>query len=257
MIRGLYTSSAGMQVEQMRQEAIANNLANLNTAGFKKDMAMIEARENMGIKRTNNPASAGPDAPSVNVGLGDLGTGVLVDRFVKDFDQGPLQQTENPLDFALQGEGFFTVEGQGGERLYTRGGNFSRNQEGQLVDMDGRAVLGANGPITIPEGKLAVGTDGVLHVDGRPFDQLAIARFDNPDEQLSKLGDTLFRNETGVEPQASTALVYQGSLEGANVNSVREMVEMIACLRQYEANQKAIASQDSTLDKAVNEVGRG
>lgn len=257
MIRGLYTSSAGMQVEQMRQEAIANNLANLNTAGFKKDMAVIEARENMGIQRTNNPSKAGPDAANVKVGLGDLGTGVLVDRFVKDFDQGPLQQTENPLDFALQGEGFFTVEGQGGERLYTRGGNFSRNQEGQLVDMDGRAVLGANGPITIPEGKFSVGTDGVLHVDGRPFDQLAIARFDNPDEQLSKLGDTLFRNETGAEPQVATALVYQGALEGANVNSVREMVEMIACLRQYEANQKAIASQDTTLDKAVNEVGRG
>lgn len=257
MIRGLYSSSAGMQVEQMRQEAIANNLANLNTAGFKKDIAVIEARDNRGIKRTNNPAAAGPLAPTVSVGIGDLGKGVLMNRFVKDFTQGTLLQTENKLDLALQGEGFFTVEGQGGERLYTRGGNFSRNQEGRLVDMDGRAVLGANGAITIPTGDLAVGTDGVLHVDGRPFDQLALVRFENPDEQLSKVGDTLFRNETGAEAQPSTALVHQGALEGANVNSVREMVEMIACLRQYEANQKAIASQDTTLDKAVNEVGRG
>ena len=256
MIRGLYTSSAGMQVEQLRQEAIANNLANLNTAGFKKDMAMIEARQNLGIQRINNPAAKGPLAPTVNVGIGELGTGVLVDRFVKDFEQGNLQQTDNPFDFALHGEGFFTVEGPNGEPLYTRGGNFTRDQEGRLVDNDGRAVLGASGPIVIPDGKLAVGTDGVVHVDGRAIDQLAVVRFDNPDEQLAKVGDTLFRNETGAEALPSEALVYQGSLEGANVNSVREMVEMIACLRQYEANQKALMGQDETLQKAVNEVGR-
>lgn len=256
MIRGLYTSSAGMQVEQLRQEAIANNLANLNTAGFKKDMAMIEARANVGIKRINNPSAQGPLAAGRNVGIGDLGTGVLVDRFVKDFTQGSLQQTDNPFDFALHGEGFFTLEGEGGERLYTRAGNFTRDPEGRLVDNDGRAVLGFNGPIVIPNGKLSVSTEGVVHVDGQAIDQMAVVRFENPDAQLSKLGDTLFRNETDAEPLESRALVYQGSIEGANVNSVREMVEMIACLRQYEANQKAVHSQDETLQKAVNEVGR-
>src|SRR5690349_17117640 len=122
MIRGLYTSSAGMQVQQMRQETIANNLANLNTAGFKKDLALIEARRNMDILRTNNPAQQGPNAPTVKKGIGELGTGVFLDEFVKDFEQGTLNQTENPFDFALHGDGFFTVEGQEGERLYTRAG---------------------------------------------------------------------------------------------------------------------------------------
>ncbi|MFN3431677.1 MAG: flagellar basal-body rod protein FlgF [Candidatus Sericytochromatia bacterium] len=257
MIRGLYTSSAGMQVEQLRQESIANNLANLNTAGFKRDMTMIEARGDRAIKRTNNPADQGPLAATKKVGLGDLGTGVFVDRFVKDFEQGTMQQTENPFDLALQGDGFFTVEGEGGERVYTRGGDFTRDVEGRLVDKGGRAVLGQGGPITIPDGTLQVGLDGTVSVDGRAVDQLAIVRFDDPDNQLSKLGDTLFRNETGATALPSTAQVHQGMLEGANVNSVREMVEMIACLRQYEANQKAVHHQDETLAKAVNEVGRG
>jgi flagellar basal-body rod protein FlgG len=257
MIRGLYTSSAGMQVEQLRQEAIANNLANLNTAGFKKDMAVITARENMHLKHTNNPTAQGPLPGTNKIALGDLGTGVLLDRFVKDFEQGDMRQTENPFDLAIQGEGFFTVEGEGGEHLYTRGGDFTRDAEGRLTDKAGRPVLGQSGPIRVGSGTFQVGGDGIVSVDGNPIDKLAIVKFANPDEQLSKIGDTLFRNESGEDPQVADASVEQGMIEGANVNSVREMVEMIACLRQYESNQKAVQSQDETLSKAVNEVGRG
>jgi flagellar basal-body rod protein FlgG len=257
MIRGIYTASSGMQVEALRQEAIANNLANLNTAGFKKDMATISARENMHLKRTNNPVDKGPLAGTAKLGIGDLGTGVLLDRFVKNFEQGDLRETENPLDMALQGEGFFTVQGADGEKLYTRAGDFVRDGQGRLADKSGRLVLGQNGPITIPDGKFQVGTDGTVSIDGRTYDQLAIVKFANPDNDLSKVGDTLFRNESGVPPQPANPEVAQGMLEGANVNSVREMVEMITCLRQYEANQKALTSQDETLSKAVNEIGRG
>lgn len=254
MIRGIYTSSAGMQVEALRQEAIANNLANLNTTGFKKDMATISARENMHLKRTNNPASAGPMAATTKVGLGDLGTGVLLDRFYKNFEQGDLHQTENPLDVALQGEGFFTVENPDGEKLYTRAGDFTRDGQSRLADKDGRLVMGQSGPISLPDGKFQVGEDGTVSVDGRILDKLAIVKFADPDNQLAKIGDTLFRAQPDATPEEAAPSVAQGMLEGANVNSVREMVEMIACLRQYEANQHALTSQDETLQKAVNEV---
>src|SRR3989338_8168418 len=98
MIRGLYTASAGMQVEQLRQETIANNLANLNTSGFRRDLAVLEARGNMAIRRTGDPLSADPLSATRRRPIGDLGIGVLVDRIVKRFEQGGLKQTHHPLD---------------------------------------------------------------------------------------------------------------------------------------------------------------
>ena len=258
MIRGLYTASAGMQVEQLRQETIANNLANLNTSGFRRDLAVLEARGNMGIRRTGDPLSADPLSATRRRPIGDLGIGVLVDRIVKRFEQGVLKQTDDPLDMAIDGDGYFTVAGAGGEKLYTRAGDFTRNAEGQVVTKDGRLLLGLAGPITLPaSATFNVTKDGIVAVNGRQVDRLALARFADPDQDLEKVGDTAFRFRGAGEPPVSTALVAQGMLEGPNVNAVQEMVEMIAALRHYEANQKALQSQDETLSKAVNEVARG
>lgn len=256
MIRGLYTSSAGMQVEELRQETIANNLANLNTAGFKRDMAIVEARGGMKLWRTNNPTTANPLGPTQNVAIGTLGTGVEVQRFAKVFEQGSLRQTDNPLDVALQGDGFFTVQAANGEHLYTRAGNFTLDQQGYLVDNDGQQVLGEHGPIHLGSGKVNITGDGTIQVDGRTVDRLALARFDNPDGTLEKLGDTLFRFHGTGQPPVSTALVKQGALEQANVNSVHEMVEMIAAMREYEANSKALQAHDQALGHAVNDVAK-
>jgi flagellar basal-body rod protein FlgG len=258
MIRGLYTASAGMQVEQIRQEVIANNLANLNTSGFRRDLAVLEARQDMAIRRTGDPRSADPLAATRRTGIGDLGTGALVNRIVKRFEQGVLKQTDDPFDMAIDGDGYFTVAAPNGEKLYTRAGEFTRNEAGLLVTKDGRMLLGQNGPIQVPSGAaFNVTKDGVVGVNGRPIDRLALARFDTPDEDLEKVGDTAFRYRGAGEPPASIAMVAQGMLEGPNVNSVQEMVEMIAAMRHYEANQKALQSQDETLAKAVNEVARG
>lgn len=258
MIRGLYTASAGMQVEQVRQEVIANNLANLNTSGFRRDLAVLEARDNMGIRRTGDPLRADPMAGSRRTAIGDLGTGVLVDRIVKRFEQGVLKQTDEPLDMAIDGDGYFTVAAPNGEKLYTRGGDFTRDAAGRIATKDGRLLLGANGPITLPpSATFNVTKDGIVAVNGRPVDRLALARFDAPDQDLEKVGDTAFRYRGAGNPPVSNALVAQGMLEGPNVNAVQEMVEMIAALRHYEANQKVLMSQDETLSKAVNDVARG
>ncbi|MEB3285200.1 MAG: flagellar basal-body rod protein FlgF [Candidatus Sericytochromatia bacterium] len=257
MIRGLYTASAGMQAEQIRQDAIANNLANMNTSGFKRDLAILEAREKVAIRRTNDPVSGDPLAPTRRVPIGELSTGVLVNTLSKRFDAGMMQETSNPLDFAIEGDGFFTLVDANGENLYTRAGDFARNGEGFLIDKRGRLVQGQGGPIQVPSaGQFVVSQDGTIFVNNTPIEKLAIVRFENPDADLEKVGDTAFKFRGATAPFPSTAQVHQGMLEGANVNSVQEMVEMIAALRHYEANQKALQAADETLGKAVNEVAR-
>lgn len=255
MIRGLYTASAGMQAEQIRQDVIANNLANLNTSGFRRDMTILESRGKRGIHRTGNPTSADPLALTRSKGIGDMGSGVLVNRIVKRFEQGLLKQTDDPFDMALDGDGYFTLAAPDGSKIYSRSGEFSRDNNGQIVDKSGNFLLGQGGPIRVPaSGSFTVAPDGTLAVNGRPIEKLALARFNRPDEDLEKLGDTAFRYRGAGQPPVATAEVQQGMLEGANVNGIHEMVEMIAALRQYEANQKALMAQDETLGKAVNDV---
>ncbi|MDB5095606.1 MAG: protein of unknown function domain protein [Cyanobacteria bacterium RYN_339] len=256
MIRGLYTSSAGMQVEQLRQEAIANNLANLNTAGFRRDLAIMEARKGLKLSRTHIPTGAGPEAGTKRQEIGTVGTGVMVQRMVKDFSQGDMHETENPFDLGLQGKGFFTVQGANGQTFYSRDGQFTRSKDGTMVDKAGNKLMGLAGPVVV-NGKLEIGTDGTIAVNGRRIDRLALVQFDNADADLAKHGDTMFQDVGRTGPKPATGLeVHQGTLEGANVNSVQEMVHMIAALRQYEANQKAAQSQDETLARAVNDIAK-
>lgn len=258
MIRGLYTSSAGMQVEVLRQESIANNLANLNTTGFKREIAIMQARENKVLSRTNNPTGPGPLASTQRVQIGELGTGVLLDGFTTRFEAGNYQQTDNPFDFAIEGDGYFVVAGEQGEEFLTRAGDFTLNGDGYLTDKAGRLVLGQQGPIGVPRGgKATVGEDGVVTISGRPIAQLRVVSVPDPETTLEKVGDTLFRYQGPDQPQPSAARVRQGMLETANVNSVEEMTRMITALRHYEANQKAVQHQDETLAKAVNEIARG
>lgn len=257
MIRGLYTTSAGMQAEQIRHDVIANNLANMNTSGFKRDLTILEAREKMPIRRTNDPVSGDPLAPTRRVPIGDLGMGVLVNTISKRFDAGMMQETSNPLDVAIEGDGFFTLLDEKGEKLYTRAGDFARNGDGYLIDKRGRLVQGQGGPIRVDSaGNFVIAQDGTIFVNNTPIDRLAVVRFENPDAELEKVGDTAFKSRGATEPLPATAVIHQGMLEGANVNSVQEMVEMIAALRHYEANQKALQAQDETLGKAVNDVAR-
>lgn len=244
MIKGIYTSASGMLAESLRTDVTANNLANVNTAGYKKDVAVNKEFAQMLLDRIN-------DGPVERVG--SLGTGVGVDEVAVRHTQGMARTTGNPLDLAIEGNSFFTVQTPAGIR-YTRDGAFSRNSRGELTTADGYPVLGQNGRLVISGGKMTVSEDGMVSVDGNQVGQLRLAEFTNQ-KNLVKEGADLYR-DNGAGQTAATGLVRQGTLEMSNVNAVGEMVNLITGYRAYEINAKAVQAHDQLLDKAVNEVGK-
>lgn len=246
MIRGIYAAASGMMAEMERSDTIANNLANANTAGFKKDTAITRDFKGMLISRIND----GAQAPVI----GTLGTGVMVDEVATNHAAGGMRPTGNDLDMAIDGQGFFSVETPTGIR-YTRNGTFSLNSRSELVTQNGHRVLGQNGPIVINKGgKVTVSPDGRIFADNIQVNQLQVLEFaDN--RSLIKEGDSLF-NAGQAQSQPATGQVKQGMLEQANVNVISEMVNLIAGYRAYEVNAKTVQAHDQLLDKAVNDVGR-
>jgi flagellar basal-body rod protein FlgF len=180
--------------------------------------------------------------------IGTLSAGALLTTTYTDLQPGPLMRTGNPLDVAIEGEGYFAVQTPAGIR-YTRNGAFSLNAEGILITREGFPVLGTQGVIRLPRSAtLEIGEDGSLRIDGKVVDRLQIV-------QGTMRKDTngwLVGNATPV----ATPRLITGMLEGANVNIVREMVEMIEYLRAYETHQRAIQAQDETLGRAINEIAR-
>ncbi len=233
MIRGLFASASGLIAAQDLQDVVANNLANLETAGFKKGRVVTESFSNMYMTRLEQ----GERHPT-----GHLGPGVRASHSHTVFQAGPIQHTENPFDFAIDGEGFFVLETPAGLR-YSRDGAFTLDEGGFLVNQSGYRVLDQNGEH--------------IYVDEqvRP-EQLLVAGFDNPQE-LTREGNNLFvaPPEAG-ESEAGNGMVRRGYIERSNVNAVSEMTRMISAVRLFEAGQSAIQAQDETLEKAVNHVGR-
>ena len=254
MIRGLYTGASGMLGEMTRTDVISNNLANVNTTGFKKDRAVFRATPEIGIHRFGDPVTAGLDKtidPMPFIGI--LGTGVLVDEINTDFSQGGLQVTSNPLDLAIRGEGFFEIQTPDGLR-YTRDGSFSVDREGFIITKDGHQVLGQNGPIRLlSEGDVKIDPQGVVIMGGEVLDTIRVVSFNDLDG-LTKQGDNLYvSGEAAFEADGE---VVQGALEGSNLNTVTEMVDLITAFRAYEASQRVIKTHDETLEKAVNDIAR-
>ena len=171
MIRGIYTAASGMIAEALRNDTISNNLANANTTGYKKDIAVTKDFASLLIQRIND----GPQAPTI----GSLGTGSVVDEVATIQNAGSLRQTGNDLDFAIEGQGFFAVQTPNGVR-YTRDGSFSRDSAGRLVTQDGYPVLAQNGGvIRLNGGKVNVATNGQVSVDGRNVGSLQVVQFAN------------------------------------------------------------------------------
>ncbi|MEG6585105.1 flagellar basal-body rod protein FlgF [Dendrosporobacter sp. 1207_IL3150] len=245
MIRGLYTAASGMVAESIRTDATANNLANVNTAGFKKDTAVNKEFGEMLLHRIND----GADASTV----GYLGRGTFVDEVATIHTQGSMRHTGNDFDLAINGKGFFAVETDAGVR-YTRNGTFSKNIVGELITNEGHKVLGQNGPIRINGNKFTVGEDGRVLVDGVESGRLQVVEFEN-EKQLVKEGASLYSAGENQERPAS-GLISQGYTEGSNVNVISEMINLINGYRAYETNAKTVQSQDQMLEKAVTEVGR-
>ncbi|HWR38006.1 MAG TPA: flagellar basal-body rod protein FlgF [Patescibacteria group bacterium] len=255
MIRGIYTAASGMIVESLRNDVIANNLANVDTAGYKKDVTISKDFASLLLRRIND----GKDAPEI----GSMGVGALVDKVATIHTDGALKLTGNELDLAISGNGFFSIETPNGVR-YSRNGSFTRNAQGELVTQTGNRVLGTNNtPIILGAGNAANANgvkalftkDGRVYVDNLEVAQLQMVEFADPQRQLDKEGYNLYKAPDGVTGQAFTGQITQGVLETSNANVVTEMVNMIAGQRAYETNAKVVQSQDELLDKAVNDVG--
>lgn len=247
MIKGIYTSALGLIPLQKRLEVIANNLANVDTTAFKRDDSF-----------TNQLISA---STLLRDGVVDPTQQDVNDQTYTDFSQGDLQQTNNPLDVAIDGHGFFEVETKNGVCL-TRDGSFTLSTDGTLVTRDGDPVMGMNGPIRIDNiqqtqaSKLVIDRNGVVKTGNEIYGQLKIV-MPGAYNQLSKAGSNLYSLNEGAtlnEVVPSSVTVRQGYLEGSNVNAIDEMVAMIQLQQNFEAGQKAIQSQDNSLGEA-NQVG--
>lgn len=250
VIRGIYTSTSALNVYEVKQSVLANNLANVDTPGFKKDVFSVEGSDNVALSRF-----VGGENP---VFLGEISSGVQpgTESYI-DFSQGRIEPTGNTLDLAIEGEGFFVVD-VGGKEAYTRAGNFTLDEGGRLVTLSGYPVQGRNGEIVIPrEGTVVVDDRGQIRVDGAVIDELRIVNFEEK-SVLRKEGENLFTlRDEGVQPgEAQGFRIRQGFLERSNVDIIEAMVDMISALREYEISQKAIMSHDEALSRATNDIAR-
>ncbi len=241
-----------MVAGMIRQDVIAQNLANVDTPGYKKDVALVGSfADEMAVRVENQ----GRWRLARSVPIGSLGSGAYVRGTGFDRSEGPIIETGALLDLAIRGEGYFVVQTPEGE-AYTRSGSFTLNSRGELVTMDGMQVLGEAGPIVIPSGgTVEVHGDGRVTAGGQALGRLRLVAFDDP-FSLRKMGAGLFAAPAGAAHAAQATVVRQGFLEMSNVTAVTEMVQMIAGMRAYETCQRVIWFLDQTLDKAINDVGR-
>lgn len=259
MVRALYTAWTGLRNEEKRMDVVTNNMANANTTGFKKVEVTAQSFDRQLAVKINDQV----EGPDVIRGIGGVNLGVKIGETYYDMSQGNFRQTEDLYNFALSGKGFFAISttDKGGNTSikYTRDGDFTVTKDGYLVTKDGDSVLGEGGnPIRIPNANLveiSVNEMGDIYSGNAYVDTFRIVDFENYDF-LSSYGENMYDAVEGATIIDSDATVAQGYLEMSNVNMVTEMVDMIAITRAYETNQKMIKTVDSTLEKAVNEIGR-
>jgi len=259
MFRSLWIAATGMEAQQLHIDVISNNLANANTIGFKKGRVDFEDLLYQDVKI---PGAFSSPATQVPTGI-QIGQGVRPVATQKIFTMGNLQQTGNPLDLAIEGDGFFQVETPDGKTAYTRNGTFKLDKDGNIVTSDGYLIQPA---ISIPTGTTAiyVSADGIVSVTSggsstpTTVGNIELARFINP-AGLQAIGKNLFLQtpssgdpQTGVPGGDGMGTIAQGFLEMSNVSVVDEMVNMIVAQRAYEINSKSIQTADDMLQMANN-----
>jgi len=238
MLNALYNAAAAVDAIQARYEAIAANLANVATPGYRRQFVLVEASDQQGAAAPANAATgtAGPRAETV----------------VYSFEPGPYKFTNSPLDLAILGDGFFVVQSPKGP-LYTRNGTFTLDENRQLVTHSGMPVLGQAGQITLPPGTdIVVREDGTVLVDGEEAGQLRVVSFQDK-SKLVAAGTTLFQAspEAGLQDVAEPK-IKQGYREMSNVNPVSELVNLIVAARQFEAAQRAMHAISQAVAENVN-----
>ena len=253
MDASMWVAKTGLDAQQTRMNVISNNLANVNTNGFKRDRAVFEDMLYQNIRQSGGQTDVNSQAPTGMM----LGTGVRVVATEKIHAQGNMVTTQNPLDLAIAGDGFFQIAQQDGSLAYTRDGSFKLSATGQIVTANGNLL---QPPITVPQGTASVtfGRDGTVSAQNAAgaqqiIGQVQIARFVNP-SGLQSMGQNLMKETPSsgtpqvVAPgQVGAGSLVQGSLEASNVNVVEEMVNMIETQRAYEINSKAISAVDGML----------
>ncbi len=260
MQQSMYSALFGALTNEHRMNNIANNLANVNTTGYKRDVLAFQDTfwkfaHDMVMEPLANVRSEKLFPEPQHMARVRIATAKT------DFTQGSMKFTGNPLDVALAGDGFFKIN-SGGEELFTRSGHFVLNNEGMLVTPNGYPVLGDGGAeITIPAGtsRINIGMDGTVYADEELVGQLQVSTVDDL-TALEKVGQNAYRlRETAgaVEQAADNFSVEQGYLEAANVEVVYEMVNMIEAQRQFEAYQKVMQATDSMDKEAISKIGKG
>lgn len=296
MVRGLYIGASSMKAQEYNMDRVANNLANVDVTGFKKDISIMKSFPELLISRSHDKNVTVFPIGSVDSGaiVGKLGLGVEHNESFTSFEQGSLKETSNPFDFALannknsKATGFFTVETPMGER-YSRNGSFVLGKEGYLTTKEGYRVLGENGPIRIKANNFNVDEMGNISVNARydandprelvgqngnqweetiVLDRLKVVHFydemgNGSERYLAKQGSSMWKaTELSGEAEVleidnkDRPQVLQNFLEASSVNAVNEMVTMITVNRAYEASQKTVQAADSSIEQVLNKVLR-
>lgn len=265
MLRSFYIAGTGMLTQRQKMDTVINNLTNMDTTGYKTDMVVTRSFEDLLLHRLNDdPAILGArkktNIASLSTGrpprTGGQNTGIYYDEAVIDFTPGSMDTTGRLSDFAIQGDGFFTIQTPDGVR-YTRSGNFQVDLNGNLLTQDGNYVVGTDGGmVNVGTGDFAVDSHGNIQVDGNNVGQLRIVQF--PDTTvLRKQGGSLFYPYDGTQPNVmATPNVQQGMLETSNVDLGAEMADMLMTNRVYESSQRMLRMIDETLEKTVNTVAQ-
>lgn len=243
MNSGMYSALSGNIAAMKRMDIISNNLANVNTPGFKKDKMSFESllAGNVNPPAVPQATTADPLLQKENVYI--------------DYAQGPVSQTGNTFDLAVDGDGFFVVNTPDGP-AYTRQGNFRLTADGTLVTVDGFPVMGQGGQIKIQGSQVEIDHKGAVVVDGTPVGTINVVDFPKPYNMTRAAGALFTAADPQVTPQPAKSEIRQGHLEGSNVETISEMVQMIETSRYFEACSKVIKGYDDIAAKATNEIGR-
>lgn len=255
MLRSMYASVSSMITLQARQGIITNNLANINTTGYKSQTLVAKSFDDMLLHNKDNYKNG---VSNVNE-LGSLNFGVRIDETATSYKQGTLISTENNTDFAIVGNGFFQVTDEQNNTYYTRDGSFKVNPQGYLVTNSGQYVMGINSQtgnserIYIGSDLISISPDNSVMINGENRYKFNIVDFENYDN-LTKYGNNLYKGDG--EFNSNNYSIKQKYLEGSNIDSINEVAMMMETVKEFEANQKVIQTIDSTLSQIANEIGR-
>ncbi|NLJ31988.1 MAG: flagellar hook-basal body protein [Clostridiales bacterium] len=244
MQRGFYTLGSGMLTQNRMLTAISNNIANVDTPGYKKKTVTSTTFGDMVISRVNS---------SESTPIGDLSLIVTADKTNTIHSEGTLETTDRSLDFAIQGEGFFAVQGKNGV-IYTRNGSFNVDDEGYLVLKNQGRVLGTDGPIRVGTDQFTADSAGNLFVDGQPAGTLAVYNFADYNN-LKTTGEGMFTASAGAELMQNPDVLWK-TVEGSNVDAADEMTKAISVQRSLQSCSQAIKMYDQVLAKATTEIGK-